>query len=161
MKNTILVFMTVVLSAIMNMAMAENNDQMMPPPGPYQSIDGIKSHGSKHICEHEKGAQSDSSVYLNQVNRDLPQWVKAQQVQRGQRMQQSNMPPQSWGNQSSPARNYNQAPQMLNSNRGPSPQSNRMQEYFPYARGPIYGPNMPPAEYNQQPRYPVPRFQNN
>ena len=151
-------------------AMSEDSEQMMPPPGPYQLTESSDLRESKHICEHKKAHKNYSQAPSLQLNRDIPQWVKQQQPQRGQWMQQApNMQaPQAWVNQQRPnwnynqgQQNYNQAPPMMNPNRGGNVQPNQMQQYFPYAHGPVYGPNMPPAEFGQQPRYPSPRFQNN
>ena len=169
MKKTIFVLMAAVSVTTSYSAMAEDSEQMMPPPGPYQLNESEELRGSKHICEHKKAHKNYSQAPSQQPNRAVPQWVKQQQAQRGQWMQPPSMQvPQARVNQQRPnwnyhqgPQNYNQAPPMMNPNRGGNVQPNPMQQYFPYARGPVYGPSVPPTEFGQQPRYPSPRFQNN
>ena len=170
MKKTVFVLMAAVSVTTSYSTMAEDSDQMMPPPGPYQLTESTDLRESNYICEHKKGYKNYSQAASRQLNKDVPQWVKQQQAQRGRWMQQApNMQaPQAWVNQQRPnwnynqgQQNYNQAPPMMNPNRGGNVQPNPMQQYFPYARGPVYGPGVPPAEFGQQPRYPSPGFQNN
>ena len=91
---------------------------------------------------------------------EIPQWVKQRQAQMEQMMKQSNMPPpQHWNNQP-PQWNPNQyqpAPHpdvgINNQNMRPEFQDNRMQQYFPAARGPIYSPGVPPPGFQNPPGY--------
>lgn len=88
---------------------------------------------------------------------DAPEWVKQQQAQMEQRMQRPNRPPPGWNNQPPPQWNRNQPPAPPMTGHGPvgrpEPQANRMQQYFPSSRGPVYGPGAPPAGFNNQPGY--------
>ena len=157
---------------------AESNENVMPPTGPYRSQDEMRQTNVKPNPQFNPQLQNNqdySSARNSQFNRNaaamnsapmpewetqrraqMEQWMKQRQAQMDQQMKQSNMqPPQGWNNQQ--PQNHNQLQAMPHPNMGPGPQNNRAQQYFPSARGPVYGPGGPPPGFNGQPGYQPPQ----
>ena len=162
--KTILVLIAMVTATITGSVIAENSGNMMPPPGPYRSMADVDQYGlmqkdqndskgvERRVCCHAQSSQSGRAV---------PEWMRQRQAQIESRMQQLNMPPsvQGWNNPPSQW-NYNQRPPMTNTYSGQMPvyQNNRMQQPFPSARGPVYGPGMAPPDFYRQPMQQAPRY---
>lgn len=161
--KTRLVLMAVVAVTLTGSVIAENSGILMPPPGPYRSMDDVDQYSPMRNVQNDskdEERQAYLSARSNQLNRSVPEWVRQRQPQMRNRMQQSNMPQvQTWSNQ--PSRwNYNQRPSMPNTYSGQMPvfQDNRMQQPFPSARGPVYGPSVPPSDFYRQPMQRPPRY---
>ena len=156
---------------------AESNENVMPPTGPYRSQDEMRQTSVKPNLQFNPQLQNNqdySSARNSQFNRNAPathpapmpewemqrraqmeQWMKQRQAQMDQQIKQPNMqPPQGWNNQQ--PQNHKQLQAMPHPNIGPGPQNNRAQQYFPSARGPVYGPGGPPPGFNGQPGYQPP-----
>ncbi|MDH5611073.1 MAG: hypothetical protein OEY66_01270 [Gammaproteobacteria bacterium] len=162
MKTTILVLMTAMTMAINHSVFAGSYENVMPPPGPYKSVDDTDQYTSDQSvqnCSHMRKNYGHPSAQSNQLNSEVPDWVKQRQAQMEQRMKQSNMQSQNRPNQQ-PQWNYNQMQPAPNtySGRAPGVQDNRFQQPFPSARGPVYGPGAVPPEYYQQPMYQGQRY---
>lgn len=162
MKTSTLVFITAVTVALNHSAIAESFGNM-PPPGPYKSVDDPDQYSPEQSAQNrlQKGdAYGYPSAHSGQLNREVPEWVRQRQAQMEQWIkQQSNMQPQAWNNHQ-PQWNYNQAAPLSNAypGRAPGVQDNRFQPPFPSARGPVYGPNVAPPEFYQQPVYQRPQY---
>lgn len=96
---------------------------------------------------------------------DMPEWVKQQQVFTEKHLQQSNISPQhGWNKQHQAQWNNKQVVPMVEPNhpvvppQGYGSQVNRKQQYFPAARGPVFGPGVPPAGFNNQHSYQVQQY---
>lgn len=162
MKTTILVLMAVITASLTHSVKAENNGDMMPPPGPYKSIAELDQYRINQSVQGDSKLEENqgySSAQSSQINRNIPEWQKQRQAQMENWVQQPGTPPaQGWNNQPAQWNNNRVAP-MQNAYLGQVPnfQNNRMQQSFPFARGPVYGPGMSPMGfYNQpvqQPRY--------
>jgi len=163
MKTTTLVFMTVVTVALNHSAIAEGFGSMMPPPGPYKSVDDPDQYTSEQSVQNRPqlgNSYGYPSAHPGQLNSEAPEWLRQRQAQMEQWIkQQSNMQSQTWNNQQ-PQWNYNQVAPMPNAypSRTPGVQDNRFQPNFPSARGPVYGPTAAPPEFYQQPGYQRPRY---
>jgi hypothetical protein len=163
MKTTTLVFMTAITVTLNHSAIAESFGNMMPPPGPYKSMDDSDQYSPEQNVQNRPQLGESygyPSARSGQINREVPEWVRQRQVQMEQWMkQQSNMQPQAWNSQP-PQWNYNQAVPVPNaySGRAPGVQDNRFQQTFPSARGPVYGPTATSPEFYQQPVYQGPRY---
>lgn len=104
-----------------------------PPVGPYRSVGSDVNQ-----VRPERTAESNS-------HQGLDYWRSANQVNMGQVEKHDNRLPGSdmYRNKASQQRNYPMRPVR------PQVQMNPVQGNFPQVRGPVYGPNIPPAErYN-------------
>ena len=196
MKTSKLLLITTMAMALSQYVMAENNENSMPPAGPYQSSaetaqtnhDASSAHPDQYMRNmpgqysqempewvKERRAQMEQRM-TQKNNQPEPEWVKQRQAQmeqwmkqnnnqpepewvrqrQAQMMQQPNMPQPQSRNQQRPQWNQNPLPPMPRPDMAP-PQENRNQHYFPSARGPVYGPGVPPAGFNGQPGYQPPR----
>ena len=152
------------------------SEDMAPPSGPYTSIEDNKASSfAEQKPEWVKQRQIEMNNWVEQQSQkmetfqnsnnsqepEVPGWVKKNQAEMEQQMMQYNnqaahapmqvpsqarnqawgQPPAQWNAQKQPA-----YPQANNQHFMQSP-ANRMQPYFPAARGPVYGPNVPPAGY--------------
>jgi len=179
MKTSKLVLITGIAMMLSHSVMAENNENIKPPAGPYQSaaqagqanqgyssdqqnqqIRNMPGQYSAEVPEWVKQRRVQMEQWMKQQNNQpQPEWVRQRQAQMDQRLQQQpQMPPPQMQNNPRPQWNQNPPPAM----RGPDstmapPPGNRMQQYFPSARGPVYGPAMPPPGFNGQPRYQAPQ----
>jgi len=89
----------------------------------------------------------------------VPQWVKQQQAQMEQRMRHQNMlRQQGWNNPSVMQRNQNKQSAMPGHRQNPN--LSRQQQYFPDARGPVFGPGIPPPGFNNMPGNQLPQYRN-
>ena len=163
MKVTILVLMTVITTSLAHSVMAENNRDMMPPPGPYRSIGDVDQYmPSSSVQNNSKSRQGRAYSYAqpNQSNKVIPEWVKQRQAQMGNRMQQLNVPQSQGWNSPPPQWNYNYVPPVHNAYSGQAPgyQNNRMRQPFPSARGPVYGPGTPPPDIYRKHMHMPPRY---
>ena len=161
--KTTKVLMAIILAALTHSVIADNSLNMTPPPGPYKStsdadqrgftraFDKNYKDGEKHICLHQQSGQP---------NRDISGWQRQRQVQMDNRMQQLNRPQAQMWNNPALQQNYNQRMPMPNPYSGQSPifKDNKMQQPFPPARGPVYGPGAPPSDYYRQPMQQYPRY---
>ena len=156
MKTKKLIYMLLITTGLVNLAIAENGSEMMPPPGPYRSIGDVDQYTQSqkaqdnYMQEQRYGSFDSRSARSNRV---VPEWVKQQQMQMESWMKQSNRP-QLQG------RNYNQRPIVPRYYPGQQPvfQNNVMPQPFPSARGPVYGPGTPPSDFYMQPMRPAPRY---
>jgi len=151
MKTTILILMAAMTVVLPHSAMAGSDGKAMPPPGPYKSFD-----------EEARYSNPDQTPQLGQQDGSVPEWVmqRRQQMMK-QWMNQSNMPPAQMYSNQMPQWNYNQVPQMQNRYPAYNPnfQNNRVQQYPPAGRNPMYGPGVPATEfYRQHPGYQTPRY---
>lgn len=94
-------------------------------------------------------------VWMNQSPQQMeaPEWAQRQQAQMWQGMSRSNTPPP-------PMYQDNLYQQHPNNNMpAPVPNSyaNGMQRYFPAARGPVFGPSVPPPGFRAPPNYMPPQ----
>ncbi|MES0326896.1 MAG: hypothetical protein ABUK13_01780 [Gammaproteobacteria bacterium] len=163
MKTTILVLTAVISSVLTHSVLAENHADMMPPPGPYRSISDVDQYTENQSVQNESKqrlGEGFNSAPSSQMNNNVPDWVQHPQTQAGNGMYQQNTPQTQGWNNPPPQRNYNYAPPMPNVYSAPAPgfQNNRMRQPFPYARGPVYGPGVPPADYYRQPMPQAPRY---
>ncbi|MCW8911245.1 MAG: hypothetical protein OQK76_11575, partial [Gammaproteobacteria bacterium] len=102
--------------------------------------------------EWVKQRQAQMEQWMKQNNNQpQPEWLKQRQAQMEQMMQQPQSANHPW-----PQWNQNQRPPMPRPDIA-APQNNRNQQYFPSARGPVYGPGVPPPAFNGQPGYQAPR----
>ena len=162
MKTTVLLI-AVIAAALSHSAIAEGNGNVPSPPGPYRSINDVDQYATNKSDQYSSQLREGRDYFSdpsNQLNRDVPEWVQQRREQMKQRMRSPNMPPPQVWNNPPPQWNYNQVPPRQNfySGRVPSPQGNRMQQPFPSARGPVYGPGVPPQEFYPRPGYQVPRY---
>lgn len=152
---------------------------MMPPAGPYESIEGDIS-SFNHEAQNANGASNFQQQNMpGNEQDDIPEWVKQRQVEMNNWLKQQNdqasrqrteqptyqSHPLQQGNQQTMQWNQRQvvpmnrtAPQLPPQAVNPQfsqPQPNRMNQYFPASRGPVYGPNVPPP-----PLYNIPNYQN-
>lgn len=107
--------------------------EVYPPAGPYRSVGGDVNQ-----AQSERAARSNS-------RHGLDNWTAANQASVAQMQNQVNQMPGSdmYRNNASQQRNYQVQPVR------PHAQMNPAQGNFPQVRGPVYGPNIPPAErYN-------------
>ena len=163
MKTTILVFMAIITASLAHSVMAENSGDLMSPPGPYRSIGDVDQYPQKQNVQNDSkmsGREGYAYAPSGQMGRDIPDWVRQRQAQMGSRMQQLNVPQSQGWNSPPPQWNYNYVPPVHNvySGQAPGYQNNRMRQTFPSARGPIYGPGAPPAEFYNQSMQPAPRY---
>lgn len=160
MKILSLILMAAVTATLNHSALAENAGRVMPPPGPYKSIDDQDQYAPEQNDLQSNENYSYVSAQPNQFNRDAPEWMRQRQAQMQQwQAQQSNRQPPAWNNQA-PSWNYNQAPVMPNVYTGHASgvQENRFQPPYPSARGPVYGPGAVPPEFYQPPAYQGQRY---
>jgi len=161
--KTTKVLMAIILAALAHSVIADNNLDMTPPPGPYKSTSDADQRGftqalnksykneEKHTCLHQQPGQPNS---------EISGWQRQHQTQMDNRMQQLNRPQaQMWNNPAS-QQNYNQRMPVPNPYSGQVPafNNNKMQQPFPFARGPVYGPGMTPPDYYRQPMQQYPRY---
>ena len=165
MKITLLMLMTVFSSVLTHSVLADNGGATMPPPGPYRSIGDVDQYTQNQNVQNDskmRAGEGHSYAPPGQMGRDIPDWLRQRQAQMGNRMQQLNVP-QSQGWNNPPAQwSYNYVPPVHNAYSGqgqaPGYQNNRMRQPFPSARGPVYGPGAPPADYYRQPVPQAPRY---
>jgi hypothetical protein len=152
-------------------------ENMMPPAGPYRSIEGDVS--TSNSAENNMHSAMDNQRQ-NRAREDLPEipeWVKKRQADMNNWLkQQNNQAVMQRGGQympqPNPAQQHNQnamqwnqrqpvpmnspaqqrVPQAVNPQFS-QPQINRMKQYFPASRGPVYGPNVPPPTNYNNPNY--------
>lgn len=131
---------------------------ILPPPGPYRSIGDVGQYNFEQNTQNEtqvRKKQESLPVQIVKPDGDVPDWVRQRQLQMEQWMKQSAMQQmQNWPQQPS-YQNYNSGMPMSNPYYGRMPE--RMQQPYPYVRGPAYAPAMPPADYYYQPSYQGPR----
>ena len=151
------------------------SEDMAPPGGPYKSINNNRASSfTEQIPEWVKQRQLEMNNWLKQRNEEMekqqmssnkyqpevPEWVKKNQAEMEQRMKKFNNQAAlekspAWGQQ--PPAQWNAPKQhaypQVNNQQFAQPPANRMQPYFPAARGPVYGPDVPPAGH----AYPVQR----
>ena len=171
MKTTVLLI-AVIAASLSHSAIAEGNGNVPSPPGPYRSINDVDQYATNKNDQYGSQLREGRGYFpdpSSQLNRDVPVWVQQRREQMERRMRLPNMPqpqvgsnqppPQVWSNQP-PQWNYNQIPPRQNfyTGRAPGPQGNRMQQPFPPARGPAYGPGVPPQEFYPRQGYQVPRY---
>ena len=156
MKTKKLIYMLVITTGLVNLAIAENGSEMMPPPGPYRSIGDVDQYTQSQKAQHNYMQGQRYGSFDNQSsrsNRVVPEWVKQQQMQMENWMKQSNRPQvQGWNNSQRPA-----VPRYY-SGQLPVFQNNVMSQPFPSVRGPVYGPGTPPPDFYMQPMRPAPRY---
>jgi len=213
MNTSKLLLITTIAMTLSHSVMAENNENNMPPAGPYQSADEtaqnnngvssvqsnsqirnipaqysqempewvkqrraqmeqrMKQNNNQSEPEWVKQRQAQMEQWMKQNNNQpQPEWVKQRQAQMEQWMKQNNNQPQpEWVKQRQaqmeqmmqPPQSANNPWSQWNQNQRPAmprpdiaaPQNNRNQQYFPSARGPVYGPGVPPPAFNGQPGY--------
>ena len=160
---------------------------VLPPVGPYKSIEGEASS----INQVNKDMHSATSMQQQNIMRgdiqEIPEWVKQRQADKNSWLKQRNnqaviqrggqyVPqPNQLQNQHNNALQWNQrqsapmnapaqqfVPQAVNPQLSQS-QMNRMKQYFPASRGPVYGPNVPPPAIRNMQNYqnapPVSQYQ--
>ena len=156
MKTKQLIYMLVITTGLVNLAIAENGSEMMPPPGPYRSVGDVDQHSQSLKAQDNYMQEQRYGYFDNQSarsNRAVPDWLKLQQMQMENWMRQSNrsqLP--NWNNNQHPV-----APRYYPEQR-PVFQNNVMPQPFPSARGPVYGPGTPPSDFYMQPMRPAPRY---
>jgi len=163
--------------AIMSPAclLAEN---MMPPAGPYKSIEGDSSsfNYARNNPQNAEGIQRQNIVreelsnipeWVKKRQADMNNWLKQQNIQAAKQREeqyryQPNSAPQSnqnamqWNQRQPVPMNVpaqQQAPLAVNPQLQQQQQINRMKQYFPTSRGPVYGPNVPPPAIYNNPNY--------
>ena len=156
--NIKLVLMVITATALTTPVCADNHGNVMPPPGPYRSMADVNQHGQMQNLQNQSMAEQKQMYLSNQSGRVAPDCVKQRQARMQNRMKQLNVPQvQNWNRQQPQQWQYNQRSAMPNAYSGQMPvfQNNRMQQTFPSAQGPVYGPGIPPADYyrQQMPRY--------
>ena len=159
--NIKLVLMVIAATALTTPVCADNHGNVMPPPGPYRSMADVNQHGQMQNLQNESMAEQKQMYLSNQSGRVVPDWVRQRQAQMQNRMNQLNMPQaQNWNRQQPQQWQYDQRPAMPNAYSGRLPvfQNNRMQQPFPSAHGPVYGPGIPPADYYRRPVQPMPGY---
>jgi len=160
---------------------------VLPPVGPYKSIESDASS----INQVNKDMHSATSMQQQNIMRgdiqEIPEWVKQRQADKNSWLKQRNnqavmqrgaqyVPqPNQLQNQHNNALQWNQrqsapmnapaqqfVPQTVNPQLSQS-QMNRMKQYFPASRGPVYGPNVPPPAIRNNQNYqntpPVSQYQ--
>jgi len=105
-------------------------DIMPPPAGPYRSIENAINN---------QAAMQGHRQYMPQSNQRQNQNSKAMQWNQRQSAPR-NVPAQRFVPQAA-------KPQLA------QPQMNRMKQYFPASRGPVYGPNVPPQAMRNEQSY--------
>lgn len=161
--KTTKVLMAIIAATITHSAIAENSGRMMPPPGPYRSMGEAGQYDPMQNAQNDfRGGEKQAYLLAQpgQQNRVVPEWLRQRQAQMRDWMKQSNRPQmQTWNNPATQW-NYNQRPLMPNTYSGQVPvfQDNRMQQPFPSARGPVYGPGMPPPDFYRQSMQQAPRY---
>lgn len=148
-------------------------DNMMPPTGPYRSLEGdftsynkaFKNMQGAENIQRQNWLEDDMSITPERVKKrqdDMNNWnmqLNNQAVM--QRGRQYMLQPNSMQQKNEMQRNQRQPvpmnppiqafiPQGVNPQLS-QPQMNRMKQYFPTSRGPVYGPNVPPpaVRHNQ------------
>ena len=121
-------------------------DNMLPPAGPYRSIENDISKPNNAI-NNMQGAEDNKSLMQGQRRRQY-------MPQRNQ-MQNQNSNAMQWNQRRSapmnvPAQRF--VPQAVNPQLS-QPQMNRMKQYFPTSRGPVYGPSVPPPGIRNNQNY--------
>ena len=175
MKKIALIFISSVSVLVPGLSVAES---MVPPSGPYRSIEtDISSSSYAYERENTNGAmdmqqeriQQDRSSavpeWVKKRREDMVNWLKQQNNQASmQNANQYNHQPKPMQNNNPQAMQWNQAqppmnmprqqmnPQAMNPQLS-QPQMNRMKQYFPTSRGPVYGPNVPPPAIYNNPNY--------
>jgi hypothetical protein len=127
--NILIITFTVMLLA----STVAKSAEVYPPAGPYRSVGSDVNQ-----VQSERAAKSNS-------RHGLDYWKAANQANVAQMQNQVNQLPGSYSyrNKTSQQRNYQVQPVR------PHAQLNPAQGNFPQVRGPVYGPNIPPAErYN-------------
>lgn len=150
-------------------------DNMLPPAGPYKSIRSDMSSFSPdrkntndvEILQRENIAVDEQIAipeWVRQRQAEMDNWLKQQSVQASRQLVEQPLyqsHPVQPGNHQAMQWNQGQTfpvngpvpqlpPQAVNPMFS-QPQTNRMKQYFPASRGPVYGPNIPPpAIYNNQ-----------
>lgn len=157
MKIAMLALMAITTVLLAQTVVAENTESVMPPPGPYRSIGDVDQYKNPQDIQNNRQSNEEqrySFTQPNQKNTGVQEWRRSrQQRQMGNWMNQGNFPQGQYRNTQPQMWDYNRYPPMQNNYPGQMPgyQNNRMAQPFPPARGPVYGPSMPPAEfYNQQ-----------
>jgi len=170
----ILIFISSVTLLSPGLLMAEN---MMPPSGPYRSIESdilTSDHARNNmhtamdnqrlnnaqnelpeIPEWVRKRQEDMNNWHKQQNDQAAMQRRDQYMHQSNPVQQQNQNAMQWNQRppvpmNMPGQSY--APQAVN----PQPsqaQINRMKQYFPTSRGPVYGPNVPPPAIYNNPNY--------
>jgi len=154
---------------------------MMPPAGPYKSIEGDSSsfnytrnnpHSAEGIQRQNMVREELSNIpeWVKKRQADMNNWLKQQNIQAAkQREEQYRYQPNPLPQPNQHAMQWNQrqpAPMNVPAQQPVPPavnpqlqqqqqQINRMKQYFPTSRGPVYGPNVPPPAV-----YGNPNFQN-
>jgi len=121
-------------------------DNMLPPAGPYRSIENEvakpnnivgnmqDAKGNQAVMQGHRQYMPQSNQMQNQNNtNNVMQWNQRQQAPMNGRAQR--FVPQA------------ASPQLS------QPQMNRMKQYFPASRGPVYGPNVPPPGIRNNQNY--------
>ena len=164
MKNNISIF---ILSISMLMPGVVISENMSPPSGPYRSAEiDSNEKSSGHVPEWVKQRQIEMNKWIEQSNKQAAEKNKSQPEHNRQEKQQMmnrfnggaskspsqarGYPPMQWHpNNQPPMRMPVQSVHPQARQQPVQPNMNSMRQPFPMARGPVYGPNVPPAtRYN-------------
>jgi len=178
MNKIILIFISSVSIVVPGFSIA---DTIAPPNGPYRSIEENTS-SFNHADRDYHTNNMDSPTYIQKNSNPqrestaVPEWVKRRQAGMSNWLeQQENQAAmqrrEQYSYRSAPMQNQQarqqweqrqampmNAPHQQINPQGENPQfsqpqTNRMKQYFPAARGPVYGPNVPPPAGYNNPNY--------
>ena len=118
-----------------------------------QNTGKMPGQHADEIPDSEKQRMMQMEQWMKQqMNQSQAEMMNQHKAMMDQRRQQFNLPAPQMQPNTPPLWNHNQIPPMPHPDSGQlNMQNNNTQQYFPSARGPVYGPGVPPPGFNGQP----------